>query len=57
MFKAATEWIKERTEERSTAFGIVLIGVGIVVLFPAILKLGALAAIVYGIITIAKKDK
>jgi len=57
MFKTALEWIKERFEERSTAFGVVLIGVGIVVLFPAILKLGAVSAIAYGIITIVKKDK
>jgi len=56
MFKDALQWVKDRLEERSTTFGIVLIGVGSVVLFPAILKVVAVAAIVYGIFTVVQKD-
>lgn len=57
MIKQAIDWVNIRLEEKSTIYGIVLICVGMTVLFPAILKIMAIAAIGYGIFKVVQQEK
>ena len=57
MFKKFTQWGSNRLNEESTAFGILLMGIGIVVMFPSILKLGGVAIFVYGFISVVRREK
>lgn len=51
------EWLKDRLKERTTADGVCLVGLGLMVLFLAPLaKIAAGLAIVYGAWTIVKAE-
>ena len=49
----ATEWVKDRVQERTSIDGVMLIGVGIVgLMFQGLVTWAAYVAIVYGIWTL-----
>ena len=56
MLEDALDWAKSRLTEGSTEFGIFLIGLGAVLVFPTILKIAGVAAIIYGMYLVAKKE-
>jgi len=56
MIKELIDWAKERASEPTSTIGIFLIGIGTVMLFPAILKVAGAVIVIYGIIIVVKKE-
>ena len=53
----ATEWVKDRVQERTTWDGVMLIAVGLVgLLFPGLVTWAAYIAIAYGVWTLVKSE-
>ena len=53
----ATEWVKDRVQERTTWDGVMLIAVGLVgLLFQGLVTWAAYIAIVYGVWTLVKSE-
>ena len=53
----ATEWVKDRVQERTTWDGVMLIAVGLVgLLFQGLVTWAAYIAIAYGVWTLVKSD-
>ena len=53
----ATEWVKDRVQERTTWDGVMLIAVGLVgLLFQGLVTLAAYIAIAYGVWTLVKSE-
>ena len=51
------DWVKDRLEERTSLDGVVLIAMGLIaLLFQGIVTWAAYAAIIWGIISIVKKQ-
>ena len=53
----ATEWVKDRVQERTTWDGVMLIAVGLVgLLFQGLVTWAAYIAIAYGVWTLIKSE-
>ena len=53
----ATEWVKDRVQERTTWDGVMLIAVGLVgLLFQGLVSWAAYIAIAYGVWTLVKSE-
>ena len=53
----ATEWVKDRVQERTTWDGVMLIAVGLVgLLFQGLVTWAAYIAIAYGVWTLVKSE-
>ena len=53
----ATEWVKDRVQERTTWDGVMLIAVGLVgLLFQGLVTWAAYIAIAYGVSTLVKSE-
>ena len=53
----ATEWVKDRVQERTTWDGLMLIAVGLVgLLFQGLVTWAAYIAIAYGVWTLVKSE-
>ena len=53
----ATDWVKDRVQERTSLDGVMLIGVGIIgLMFQGLVTWAAYVAIVYGIWTLVKSE-
>ena len=53
----ATEWVKDRVQERTTWDGVLLIAVGLVgLLFQGLVTWAAYIAIAYGVWTLVKSE-
>ena len=53
----ATEWVKDRVQERTTWEGVMLIAVGLVgLLFQGLVTWAAYIAIAYGVWTLVKSE-
>ena len=53
----ATEWVKDRVQERTTWDGVMLIAVGLVgLLFQVLVTWAAYIAIAYGVWTLVKSE-